>query len=430
MKKTLLGVLAFVLVLATVLTGTVLAAEEATGDGKPKQVAEVQKVGADNPIKVDGYMDQAYTNATPLMMDTYSNVAKEIYTHGIARFLWSEAENALYCFIIVNDADVGPCKYDTAYQEYFPWVGDSVELFVDFTGTIEGTSTVPAGWGLPEGEAMKRGLQYRIDGFTGQATCFLQNDGEYFKKSNSAWKDPESGSGRHDAYATYWWNEEVGAFRNSYDSLLTTDRNVFGWEKSDDLTKNGWARQSTDFGYTLEFRIEATSISEKLAAGRKVRFDIQANDSWEANRGAQTAPYYYSSTRRVDMKESGAANDTTYYDWLLLVDEEADNSGEAYTLAKLEDFGMADATTSKPVATTPREIIKTDKQTWTRKPTSALTVKTDKPNGGDGDNNTQTPGGEEPAGGCGSSITVGASVAAVALVGAAGFFAFRKKDEE
>lgn len=428
MKKTLLGVLAFVLVLATVLTGTVLAADEEVS-ADPQKVADVQKVGADNPIKVDGYMDQAYTNATPLEMTTYSKTAAEIYTHGIARFVWSEAENALYCFMIINDADVGPYKYDTAYKEYTPWVGDTVELFVDFTGATGAASTIPAGWGLTEGTTMKRGLQYRIDGHTGNASCYLQEDAANYKTVNPTWKDPESGQGFHDCYATYHWDDAAGAFRNSYDSLLTTNQNVFGWEKSDDLTKNGWARQRTEFGYTLEFRIEATSTTTPLAAGQNVKFDIQANDSWEATRGNTTAPFFYNSTRRVATGESTAAGNTAYYDWLTLVDEEADNSGDAYSLAKLEDFGMADATTSKPQATTPREIIKTNKKTWTRKPTSAVTqatnttapVNTTKPAGGDT---------EEPAGGCGSSITVGASVAAVALVGAAGFFAFRKKDEE
>lgn len=427
MKKTLLGVLAFVLVLATVLTGTVLAAEEEVS-ADPKKVADVQKVGADNPIKVDGYMDQAYTNAKALEMTTYSKSADEIYTHGIARFVWSEAENALYCFMIINDADVGPCKFDPTYKEYWPWVGDSVELFVDFTGKTGEVSTIPGSWGLTEGKTMTRGLQYRIDGHTGDASCYLREDADNY--TGIGWKDPESGQGAHDCYATYHWDDEAGAFRNSYDSFLTTGQNVFGWEKSTDLTKNGWARQRTEFGYTLEFRIEATSTTERLAAGRDVKFDIQANDSWEANRGTSTAPFFYNSTRRVATGESTAAGSTAYYDWLTLSDEEADNSGDPYSLAKLEDFGMADATTSKPPVTTPREIIKTNKQTWTRKPTSAITEKTDPPSNPTDPGDDPAPGDDEPAGGCGSSITVGASLAAVALVGAAGFFAFRKKDEE
>ena len=142
MKKTLLGVLAFVLILATVLTCSVFAADTTPTEGA--KAADVQKVTGD-AIEVDGLMDAAYATATPLEMATYATGAEQIYTHGIARFLWSEEENALYCFIIVNDADVGAPRYDENYESTWWWVADSVELFVDFTTD----STTQAAWGIP-----------------------------------------------------------------------------------------------------------------------------------------------------------------------------------------------------------------------------------------------------------------------------------------
>ena len=331
MKKTLLGVLAFVLVLATVLTGTVLAADD-TNKGQPQSVAEVQKVGADNPIKVDGYMDKAYTNATALAINMPSKTSTGTYTHGIARFVWSEQENALYCFMIINDANVGRCKYDTAYQADFPWFGDTVELFLDFIGTTGDYSIIPDTWGLPANTVLTKGLQYRIDGYSGEASCNLQEDYKYFNDNNKfTWRDPASGKAHNACYSTYYWDEEAGAFKNACDSLLTADgRNVFGWAKDEDLTKNGWASKETDFGYTAEFRVEATCISEKLAAGKNIRFDIQINDCWDENRGVTYGNFiFYNSTLREYLKGAdSSAADNKNQDWLTLVDTEADNSGD------------------------------------------------------------------------------------------------------
>ena len=449
MKKTLLGVLAFVLILATVLTCSVFAADEKPTSGT--KVADVQKVTGD-AIEVDGLMDAAYASAKPLEMATYRQGAEQIYTHGIARFLWSETENALYCFIIVNDADVGMPRYDSGRESTFWWVADSIELFVDFT--TDGATK--EGWGLGAGTSMKRSFQYRIDGGNGQATCFLQEDTDAFKLRDPNWKHTNAAGQDwtfYDCYATYVYNSTTNTFANQYDSFLFTDgKNVFGWEASDDPTKQGWGWQRTEFGYTCEFRIEATMVDEPLHAGQTVKFDIQANDMYQAKRdqGASPLNFFYDSTLRVATGEVGASATLPYYDWLELSDTEVENdSSKTYTLAQLEDFGMADASTSKSVATTPREVLKTTKKTWIRRPTSAVQTNTDTPgtdggntdggntDGGNTDNgNTGNQGGDNTTdpgttgGGCGSSITIGASVAAVALVGATGFFVLRKKDEE
>ncbi len=439
MKKTLLGVLAFVLILATVLTCSVFAADTAPTEGV--KVADVQKVVGDK-IEVDGFMDAAYASATPLEMATYAAGAEQIYTHGIARFLWSEEENALYCFIIVNDADVGEPRYDNGMETTQWWVADSIELFVDFTSN----STTQEGWGIPAGTAMKRSLQYRIDGNNGQATCFLQEDGADFKASrNPGWTYVNAAglsNGPHDSYATYVYNEQTGTFANHYDSMLFADgRNVFGWGASDDPTKQGWGHQRTEYGYTCEYRIEATSVTEALRAGQNVKFDIQANDMYQSRRDGGYGPlqFYYDSSYRVKTGSVGSSNSCTYYDWLTLSDTEVENdNSKTYTLAQLEDFGMADASTSKTKATTPREILKTDKKTWSRRPTSAVqdsnsvSTNTGDPDvpGTNGGTQATTPKGDDTGSGCGSSITIGASIAAVALVGATGFFVLRKKDEE
>ncbi|MBQ8859470.1 MAG: hypothetical protein IJ012_06770 [Clostridia bacterium] len=435
MKKTLLGVLAFVMILATVLTCSVFAADTTPTEGA--KAADVQKVVGD-AIEVDGYMDAAYATATPLEMATYATGAESIYTHGIARFLWSEEENALYCFIIVNDADVGAPKYDQDRESTFWWVADSIELFVDFTPD----SKTQEGWGIPAGTPMSRSLQYRIDGNNGQATCFLSEDSKDFQLRDPDWKYTNAAGkdyGYYDCYATYVYDEDTGTFANDYDSMLFADgKNVFGWGASDDPTKQGWGWQRTEYGYTCEYRIEATSVTTPLYADQKVKFDIQANDMYQARRdsGSSSLNFYYNSSMRVATGQVGSSNSCTFYDWLVLSDTEVENDNtKTYTLAQLEDFGMADASTSKTKATTPREILKTDKKTWSRRPTSAVTnindpdITTPPTNTTPGTQAT-TPAGDDTTGGCGSSITIGASVAAVALVGAAGFFVLRKKDEE
>ncbi len=438
MKKTLLGVLAFILVLATVLTGSVMiASADEAGNELGQKAADVKKVPAGTPIEVDGQMDKAYADATPLYLASYDSTATGIYTYGIARFVWSEDQNALYCFMIINDADVGAPAYDDSYKVEKPWVADSVELFVDFT--TDGLTK--DSWGITGGQVMSRGLQYRIDGSNGTATCYLAEYAKQFKENNPDWKHPTSGKAHYDAYATYYFTN--GAWKNQYDSKLTAD--VFGWTASDDLTKQGWGYEDIlgeGMGYTLEFRIEATMVEEKLHAGQNVKFDMQANDRYAGNRPGdnRVSQFFYSSTYRIakaDELTAATAADCKYYDWLTLSDEEADNNGPAYTGAQLTEFGSADATTSKTEPTTPRPINQTPKRSWTPKVTSAIQANsgTTAPAGPDkpGDN-TQNPGDNTgdntSSGGCGSAITVGASVAAVAVLGAAGFFAFRKKDEE
>ena len=257
MKKTLLGVLAFVLVLVTLLTGTVFAADGDTAN--TQDVGVVKKLATDaDPIVVDGKMDEAYTQAKPLLINTRTADHAGVYTYGWARFLWSEADNALYCLVLINDAE-------TSQPGTSPWNADSVELFIGWNGTNK------QNWGVEglksEDGVLKRGLQYRIDGYTNTPTCLLEEE----------WH----GSASDDALKnTYFFDEDLGRLANEEGNKLINEKNnYFGWYYSEDLTKTGWGsnRFSDGEGYMVEYRIECPE--GKLKAGSKILFDIQVNDS-------------------------------------------------------------------------------------------------------------------------------------------------------
>ena len=431
MKKTLLAALAFVMVLATVLTCSVLAADEPAA--APMKAADIKMVDAAHPILVDGKMDQAYEDATALYVDMFPASVSGIYTYGIARFVWSPTENAVYCFMIVNDADIGEPLYRADYGCVAAWVSDSVELYVDFTQD----GLVPAGgYGphIPEGMNYERGMQYRIDGYNGKPSCLLVEEPAKFKANNPGWTHPVTQKSPNVYNGMYFLNEDTKKFENMLDSAMTE---YFGWSYSEEETKIGWGRQRTEYGYTAEFRIECKE--RELAAGDKVFFDIQGNDMYEDIRRANSENntiFYYSSQLRTQSGNPSATRPN--YDWLVLSDEVATNDNKPMEVddKRMEDFGMEDVSEGRSVKTELTELTQTTKRTWSRRPIGAVVPGDgDNQQGGgnqQGGNNQQGGSGtaEEPAGGCGSSITVSASVAMVAAVALGGAFAFRRKDEE
>lgn len=448
MKKTLLAALAFILVLATVLTGTVLAADGDGADAQPSKVADVKMVDEAHPIHVDGKMDEAYVDATPLMMDSFQNTASNIWTFGICRFVWSPSENAIYCFMIINDADIGPTKYNQNEGCYIPWNADSIELFIDF----EENGVVPAGGYGPhmaEGKNYSRGMQYRIDGYTGKPSCLLVEEPDGFKANNPSWKHPVTGKAANVYNGTYHLNEETNKLENMLDSAMTE---YFGWGWSEDDTKIGWGRMRTECGYTVEFRIECKN--RDLVAGDKVYFDVQGNDMFQAVRDSTNGGnlmFYYNSTLRKATGAMTSSATRTLYDWVVLSDEVTANT-KSYDVDDkiMYEMGMEDVSEGRQTTTEPTVLTQTAKKTWSRRPIGA-----DVPSGGGDDNQGGNQSGnqggdnqqggnqggnqqggnqggttEEPAGGCGSTVTIGASIAMVAAVALGGALTFRRKDEE
>ena len=304
----------------------------------PMQAATVKLVEESHPIVVDGKLDEAYIDATPLILDT-CRIPGSTKTNGVARFVWSPSENAIYCFVIINDADVGPAKYDLAQLCVVPWRGDTVELFVDF----EESGTVPAGgWGLNVGEGLpyERGVQYRIDGYTGDPSCLLQEEPECFQTKFLNWLHPESGQPANVFNGTYYQNKLTHNWENMLDSAMAE---YFGWEWSADETKIGWGSQRTAYGYTAEFRIECKART--LQVGEKVFFDIQVNDM---NQAARSSPYdlsqslFYSSALRRESSSALKSAIRARYDWLVLSNELAPN-GRIFEVSdeKMNEMGMA-----------------------------------------------------------------------------------------
>ena len=174
--------------------------------------------------------------------------------------------------------------------------------------------------------------------------------------------------------------------------------------------------------------------------GEKVFFDFQVNDMYEetrsANKGTNQLNIYYTSKMREESGKVLASRPN--YDWLVLSDEVATNDEKPLEVndKKMYELGMEDVSEGRIQNSEPVEIIKTEKKTWTRRPVDFVAPgANDNQQGGDDNQqggNQQGGSGttEEPAGGCGSSITVSASIAMVAAVALGGALAFRRKDEE
>ncbi len=409
MKKTLFGVLAFVLVLATVLTGTLLAADGDTAEGT-RNIGKVKMVDAAHPILVDGKMDEAYTTAEPLVIGmSAAGAPKDVYTHGIARFVWSKATNMLYCYVIVNDVEVNGAGNN-------PWESDSVEMFIDFTNTGKQEWGIS---GLTGDGVLKRGLQYRIEGFKGQPSCYVLEENK-----------------------TYEYDDDKGRMFVNGGKLITDTTNIFGWsENKKDLSKQGWGYQSLDTGYAVEFGISADGQGITLKDGQIVRFDFQMNDRYSYNAATNTAlqynRYYNGGYREANGPTAGQS--LAYYDSFTLSEEVVKNDS-IIPNNKLEEYGAADAsvertTSAKPTSRTTTNKVTIDRVFTTKKDDGGKVTTNNgggtQATGNNGGTTTTAASGDNSSGGCGSSIAVGSSLAMLAAVGAAGFFAFRrKKDDE
>jgi hypothetical protein len=81
MKKTIFSVLAFVLVLTTVLTGIAVTSVSAESN---LNMGDCYRVSEDTPIIVDGKMDEAYKYGFSVMMTDRVQNVEGVYTYGIA----------------------------------------------------------------------------------------------------------------------------------------------------------------------------------------------------------------------------------------------------------------------------------------------------------------------------------------------------------
>lgn len=403
MKKTLFGVLALVLVLAMVLAGTVMAEKDAS----VKNAAAVKKIST--PIQMDGMMDDAYKDATPLDIDYYQTNIEGVFTRAVARFVWSEEEKALYCFVLVSDYDTSNAKFEKTQ----PWVSDSVEMFLDFS------NNATQNWGLPSeqitGEgALKRSLQYRIDSM-GNPSCYLleENPSEPYVWDGSKFAHSHSGT-------------PTGIHADGTCNRLINDTvNYFGW--GEDATQVDWAarKYTTPYsGYSVEFRVTNSAI----VAGAKIGFDFQLNDLFSTGTGGYNQNLVYYHSVRRDNAGASAGAQAQYYDYLTLSsDAAAENTGATVPTADLKDYGFEDAAYAKSTTTTTAPRTTTNKFVLDAHRNTKANVTTTGNNEGDsttaGENNNG-------GGGCGSSIAVGSTLAMIGAVGVAGFFTFRKKKND
>lgn len=426
MKKTLFSVLAFILVLTTVLTGvavTSVSAEQNVNKG------DCYMVDPDHPIKVDGKMDEAYRYGFHVTLDCRVAEYKGLYTYGIAYFAWSG--NSIYCYVIVNDVDVAERATNADGSPSF-WQSDAVEMYIhrgddnsrDYPDTGNELLDGPTMPTVPDGRphaGSSRARQYRIDGFDGQASCYL------FSAED----------------VTYYWDEDAGKWKTQADkvgSMITDDLNAFGWNEG------GWANNvfSTENGGTSGFAVEyKIDFDTPLKKGEKFRFDLMVSDRYGDPAARQQANFYYTSGIR---ETAGAVvSNINNLDHFTLTDTIAYSSDEPIADDKLYDFGRGDARTERVEEAVTKSLVKTERYSFSRTRTGTMpsitnnTVNTGNQPGGN------TPGGNTPggnttttqnnqggstSGGCGGSIAATASVAVLAAVGAAGFYVFRRRDEE
>lgn len=380
MKKTLLGVLAFVLLLSTLLTGVIITSSAAAAEINA-HIGDVYAVSEDQPIIVDGLLDKGYLESPALLIDMRINDIKGLYTQGVFRFAWSPSENAIYCHVIINDVDVSAPGAQ-------PWESDSVELFLH-RGNDNRTDFQLSNW-----QTLSRGRQYRIDGYSNEPSCLL-----------------------HEEFTTYTWDESLGRLSGGTagSQLMITDTdNHFGWYKG------GWGASVFDDGgtkgYAVEFKITYPE-NEPLTAGEDFRFDVQVNDRY--NNGNEQQIFYHSGARMVEGVQRG--KELAKYDYFTLSSTNVANDGHIAN-DQLGSYGRSDASTmttgdliSKPWVSTVRSSYIRSVRTGTisnvvNTNTSATT--TEVANNG---------------GGCGGTIAAGSSVIVLAMAGATGFFAFRRR---
>ncbi len=424
MKKTLLSVLAFVLVITTVLVGI---ASLSVGAEQCVNMGACYQVDPDNPIIVDGKMDEAYRYGFHVTLDCRVAEYKGLYTYGIAYFAWSG--KSIYCYVIVNDLDVAERATNADGSPSF-WQADAVEMYVhrgddisrdypDTGNAALNTQNMPI---VPPGSAhagSSRARQYRIDGYDGQPSCYLFG--------------PED--------VTYSWNEEKGRLYgekkdgSGEGSMITDDLNAFGWYPG------GWANNVFDTtadepkspkedgkgtpGFAVEYKID---FETELQAGEKIRFDLMVSDRYGDPAARQQANFYYMSSLR---KDAGAVvSNINTLDHFTLTDEIAYNGTEPIPDAELYAFGRGDARFPKAEEEETKSLSKTERYSFTRTRTGTMPSAT---NSQQGATNTNKPTGTttgnqgSSSGGCGGAIATTVSVVTLAMVGATGFYTFRRK---
>lgn len=439
MKKTLFSVLAILMVLAMVLSSTlVLSADDAAAAAAPRFAGELPDATG---IVVDGKMDDAYQKSPELpMMLAGSSQPDGIYTRGTAYAAWSSAEESIYFFFIVNDISICP----TVGQA---WNVDGVELFVkhgdDMTldyNDINNVFTDLDGDGKKDWSDSGRGRQYRLSGYDGRATCFVDVD---YPPNTADYVYDWGVAPTYDSQAAaaagkdYLYNPDAATKENGgfWEEHINATRNEFGWYKG------GWAYTNFDefagsAGYTLEFKIKLPG----LKAGDDVRFDFCILDRYTEASGTDVAAtgWNYESAFRLENGVTASGHDKVKnYDYLTMGSEQVTVT-KALEESELYDWGREDA--MYPATGDDEELPyeKTSKQTMNRQPGNAPAIEPVVSSSSTTGNNSQPSGTTSNAGsdapvengGCGSSIVLGSSVAMLALVGAAGAFAFRKKDEE
>ncbi len=439
MKKTLFGVLAILLVLTMVFGGT-LAVSAADGEKSPYAGTIKDASG----IIVDGKMDEAYASSQRLDINiVYGKGDEGVYTRGVAYALWSSEESCIYFYVLINDTSVSEQRSD------YGWDTDGVELFIkrgndltlDYTPRLEGHSfPTDADSGKLMWKEASRGRQYRIHGYDGTVNALNTDE----LAPGYQWTN------------AYIFDEDLGRLDikdkaytqngGSYTAMVGDGYNEFGWYYSAEEGKNGWAQYTFDefagsAGYAVEYKINMPD----LKANEQILFDISVCDQYTTASGvagASSAPWYASAVRVNNPNGIGETAPTGHntlpkYDYLVLGEEKV-ASTKIIADAELYNYGRADA--SFPEGTGDEEnkpaYSKTPPVVLNREPGNAPIPSV---SGGDGNGGgTTTPTGTTPApnggnassGGCGSSIVLSSSVAMLALVGAAGAFAFRKKDEE
>ncbi len=435
MKKTLFGVLAILMVLSMVFGGTLaLSADDAETPTYSKNAGELPDASG---IVVDGKMDDVYKQSPALTFRAAGTQAEGIYTRGVGYAAWSSEEQSIYFFFIVNDISI--CD-DGSY----PWEADGVELFVkhgddmtldydDINNKYKDTNEDgKKDWGTGN-----RGRQYRISGYDGRATALIDCDlPSGFNWKNAYDSEAAAANGKNYLYCPDPKMKENGG---TYNEHINAERNEFGWYMQEDDGERGWAYTNFDefagsAGYTLEYKINLPG----LKAGDAVRFDAFIIDRYTGANGSdvQTAQLNYESAYRLEKGVTATDHDKLpNYDYLTMGSTKV-TVADVLEEGELYDYGREDA--MYPAATGDEEekpsYQKTDKQTMDRQPGNAPAIEpTASSSSSTTTQNNQQPSGTDsdaPAGGCGSSIVLGSSVAMLALVGAAGAFAFRKKDEE
>ena len=431
MKKTIFSVLAFVLVLTTVLTGIAVTSVSAESN---LNMGDCYRVSEDTPIIVDGKMDEAYKYGFSVMMTDRVQNVEGVYTYGIAYFAWSG--NSIYCYVIVNDLQVTECAKESDGVTPSYWQSDAVELYIkrgddlsrDYCDTaveaFNGVNMPSVPPGMSHAGSM-RGRQYRIDGYNGQPSCYI------FSSET----------------VTYSWNEEKGRLygenpNGTEGAMIRDDYNAFGWNEG------GWANSVFDTtaeeakspasngkgtpGYAVEYKID---FDTPLQVGEKIRFDIMVSDrSGSEVEGFKQINFYYKSGIRHDAP--GTVSALASYDHFTLADTEAVNGG-IIADEDLYDYGRGDAHYPYSEKEVSKTLVKTEKYTFTRIRTGTMPSTTESQQGGQqpggntpGGNTTTTTQAPASSGGCGGTLATTASVAILASVGAAGFYAFRKKNRK